>query len=280
MMRENIFLMVLIIVAAVFCQGCGGEKADGKAASVSNISFLDLKGDEVLISLELNNNVSEMQECYLAVSISQNGVVLDEEEVYAGVLNFSYARLAYSASGLPDVIRKRIFTLMMNGSTKISITPWCARARGYAANQSGYSLARIEKGLNGSCEDLAGFRDGFICRLIKEKKIADPYTRECFDGRGLDFSFFCLAFLTEDYKICNNNAGPMLYRCLAFVMRDADFCGIEDNGIYNDICYAEMAASTLNRSLCANIKNSKLETDCNVTLAGKGDVYEEANSSG
>ena len=133
--------------------------------------------------------------------------------------------------------------------------------------------------MKGSCDNLAGFRDGFICRLVKEKEITDSYVKECFDGREFEYSFFCLAFLTGDYTICNNNQGPMFYRCLAFVRHNPDFCGMGDSGHYNDICYGEMAASTDNKTLCGDIKDKKLASDCSIILPEKVEAYGEENSS-
>jgi hypothetical protein len=125
---------------------------------------------------------------------------------------------------------------------------------------------------------LAGFRDGFICRLVKENEISQEYVRECFDGREIEFSFFCLAFLTGDYRICNNNEGQMFYRCLAFLEHDADFCGMGKISEFNDICYSEMAASARDKSLCGNIKDLKLGSDCRAMLPEKEEYPKEDSS--
>lgn len=269
--RWIIFCSILIM--AVLCVGCGlwiGNKEGKIKAYVDNISFEDLSNNTAFIVFNLNSNSSQLQDCYVNISFSQGGKVFESEEAYLGLLGSLYYGTNISSNlTAPSVLSKKILGELRKGDTDVNIIPVCAPAKKEEINLTGYSAGLINLGLKGSCNNVSSQKEKFLCSLIKSYDIPNSYVEECFNGRELSYSFFCLAFFMGDYRICNNIGDLLFYRCLAFSNKDPSFCGMSGNVNYNDVCYAEMAASNTDKSLCSNIRDKKLNADCSRMLPQK-----------
>ncbi|MEM4245364.1 MAG: hypothetical protein QW404_00635 [Candidatus Nanoarchaeia archaeon] len=96
------------------------------------------------------------------------------------------------------------------------------------------------------------------CSLVVE----NPNLKQCLNFENIADSFFCMALITKDHKICDKINGSKYYLCRAYIDNNPLICDEIKINSEKDLCYADLGMNLRSEALCNKVVGESKKSVC------------------
>lgn len=108
------------------------------------------------------------------------------------------------------------------------------------------------------CNNQQNSVESRACSLIS----ADPDRLGQCEGSYLEHAFFCIAFLKNDNKVCENIKTSAYYLCRAYTENNPKLCDKNKADYARDDCYLDLGMNLRDKELCNKVLDEQKKGSC------------------